>query len=261
MTRYDVHAVRFATSTSTRRQVYVNFDWHGAPDETFQGEFYFWVITGGDRVMLLDTGFTEPVARSHRFTLLASVQEGLHALGLSPGDVDSIFMSHLHFDHTGSLELFPNAEIVVQGAEIDFWSSAMARRTLFAATAEWPYLEQLARADSEGRVRRIHGDTTVAEGIETLALPGHTVGQQGLRVQTAERRIILAGDSVHFFDELRNDWPFLAFDSLSAMYATYDRLRALEAGGDVLVPGHATETIKQFASREFGSGGLVVNLR
>ena len=210
--------------------------------------------------MLLDTGFTEPVAQAHRFTLLASMHEGLHALGLSPNDVDTIIMSHLHFDHTGNLELFPNVEIVVQGAEMDFWSSAIARRTLFAATAEKSYLDQLARADSEGRVRRIHGDTGVAAGIEALALPGHTPGLQGLRIQTAERTIILAADSVHFFDELRNDWPFTAIDSLSSTYASYDRLRALEAAGDVLVPGHTTETIAEYASREFGSGGLVIDL-
>jgi glyoxylase-like metal-dependent hydrolase (beta-lactamase superfamily II) len=258
--RYEVTAVRFATAQTFKGREFLHFDVYGAQDGPMTCDFYFWLITGGDRVILFDTGFTEPVARAHNQQFLAPMTHCLRELAISPGDVDTIVYSHLHFDHAGNLGLFPNAQIVVQAAELDFWTSPMARRPLFAMAAEQDYLDDLVKADGQGRVRRIAGDTPLAAGIDAVELAGHTVGQQGLRVQTATRPVVLASDAVHFVQELEEDWPFQITDSLSGMYTAYDRLRTMQAAGDVIVPGHAAEVLTVFPARRFGDGGVLVQL-
>jgi glyoxylase-like metal-dependent hydrolase (beta-lactamase superfamily II) len=258
--RYEVTAVRFATAATVSQREFLHFDIYGVPSRPMTCDFYFWVITGGDRVILFDTGFTEPVARAHDQQFLAPMTGCLHEMGISAGDVDTIVYSHLHFDHTGNLPLFPAAEIIVQSAELDFWTSPMARRRLFAMAAEQDYLDDLVKADAEGRVRRIAGDTPLAPGIDALDLSGHTVGQQGLRVQTAARPLVLASDAAHYVQEISDDWPFQMTDSLSGMYAAYDRLRVWQADGDVIVPGHDAEVLSGFPSREFGDGAALVRL-
>jgi glyoxylase-like metal-dependent hydrolase (beta-lactamase superfamily II) len=257
---YEVTAVRFATAPTARRQEFWHFDLYGAEDAPMTCDFYFWVITGGDQVILFDTGFTEPVAVAHNQQFLAPMAQCLAELGLTAGDVGTIIYSHLHYDHVGNLGLFPGAEIIVQGAELDFWTSPMARRPLFAMAAEQDYLDDLVAADAQGRVRRISGDTPLAAGIDALDLSGHTAGQQGLRVQTAARPVVLASDAAHYAQELSEDWPFQITDSLSGMYAAYDRLRAMQAAGDVIVPGHAAEVLADFPARRFGDGGVAVRV-
>ena len=61
----------------------------------------------------------------------------LVASGATPDEVDTVVLSHLHFDHTGwntidtdegTVPLFPNARYVVQQAEWDYWSADKERR-------------------------------------------------------------------------------------------------------------------------------------
>lgn len=257
---YEVTAVRFATAQTMRRNEFLHFDWYGAADGPMTADFYFWAVTGGDRVILFDTGFTETVANARHQQFLAPMTECLRELAISPVDVDTIVYSHLHYDHIGNLGLFPDADIVVQAAELDFWTSPMARRRLFAQVAEQDYLDDLVKAQSDGRVRCIYGDTPLAPGIDALDLAGHTAGQQGLRVQTARGGVVLASDAAHYAQEVSHDWPFQITDSLSGMYAAYDRLRALADAGDVVVPGHGAEVRADFPTRTFGDGGVLVRL-
>jgi glyoxylase-like metal-dependent hydrolase (beta-lactamase superfamily II) len=112
----------------------------------------------------------------------------------------------------------------------------------------------------EGRVRAVQGDAKLTDEISAIFLPGHTPGSQGLRVETAGRPVVLAADAVHYYEELRLDMPFLYADNLAAMYQSFDRLRGLEAAGDVLVPGHASEVTTRFASRTLGGGCEYVRL-
>ncbi|HLI00362.1 MAG TPA: N-acyl homoserine lactonase family protein [Acidimicrobiales bacterium] len=255
----QVHAVRFATNETTRSGNYLRYGVYGQPDATFNIDYFFWVIRGAHGVMVLDTGFDRPVAGRRGQQHLATMAEGLAAVGVTPADVRTVVLSHLHFDHVGNLELFGEAELVAQADELDFWSSAMASRAMYASVAEDSYLEAVRKADAEGRVRRISGDVDLADGVTAISLTGHTPGQQGLRI-AGTHGVVLASDAVHFYDELRHDMPFVIVHDLADMYRTYDRLRAMEAAGDVVVPGHDAAVAERFPTTPFGDGGLVVDL-
>jgi N-acyl homoserine lactone hydrolase len=41
--------------------------------------------------------------------------------GVSPADVQHVFLTHAHFDHTGNTDAFPNATFYLQERELSKW--------------------------------------------------------------------------------------------------------------------------------------------
>jgi len=50
----------------------------------------------------------------------------LDRLGVAAEDVTDIVLTHAHYDHMGSIDKFPNAQILIQKREILSWVEAMA---------------------------------------------------------------------------------------------------------------------------------------
>lgn len=102
--------------------------------------------------------------------------------GLTPEDVDVVFLTHLHFDHTGWLTrldadewvpTFPNAQHVASGVELDHW--AQNHPNMPGMTQAWtdsvaPVLDRIERVAP--------GDTV--EGLRVVDLAGHSPGMIGL---------------------------------------------------------------------------------
>jgi glyoxylase-like metal-dependent hydrolase (beta-lactamase superfamily II) len=65
------------------------------------------LIRDGDAIIVADPGLVASHAR---------ILDPLAVLGVDPGAVTHVFLSHHHPDHTMNVALFPNAEVV------DFWA-------------------------------------------------------------------------------------------------------------------------------------------
>ena len=65
------------------------------------------LVRDGDALIVADPGMV-----ANRSLIL----DPLADLGVAPGDVTHVFLSHHHPDHTVNIALFPNAEVV------DFWA-------------------------------------------------------------------------------------------------------------------------------------------
>lgn len=72
-----------------------------------------------------------------------------------------------------------------------------------------------------------------------LPLGGHTPGQLAVIVETGAERIVLASDAIHFYEELRHDWPYSILANLEETYQALETLRELDATEGVrVIPGH-----------------------
>src|SRR6185312_7436524 len=75
-----------------------------------------------DRLVLVDSGCGGNMGPD-----MGRLAGSLAAMGVLPGDVDSILATHLHPDHVGGLvdaegrAMFPNAELIVHANEPRFW--------------------------------------------------------------------------------------------------------------------------------------------
>jgi glyoxylase-like metal-dependent hydrolase (beta-lactamase superfamily II) len=157
----------------------------------------FLLETGGRKV-LVDTGCGTAFGPA-----MGRARGKLDALGLTPADISTILVTHAHVDHVSGLvdgegkPWYPNAEIVINGAETDFWLND-------ATAAAAPEAAKGAFATAQGALRPYAARTrTVSHGKEGLPgitchpLPGHTPGHSGWLIASGSDSLLIWGDVVH----------------------------------------------------------------
>lgn len=126
-----------------------------------------------------------------------SMQEGqriphyLTQLGLSPSDIDIVFISHLHFDHVGGVCDLEGCEVHIQADELTAAQTG-SDGSVFA--------DELVNAD---QWRKKTGEYLVAPGVHAIASPGHTAGHMSLFIELQRGRpVILCGDAADLRENL-----------------------------------------------------------
>jgi glyoxylase-like metal-dependent hydrolase (beta-lactamase superfamily II) len=261
---WTVTAARYATLETTRSDVYHRYSAYGEPDGPARLDYYFWVLrdAAGGETLLVDTGFHPDAGRRRGRTCVIEPAAAMAQLGITPDTVSRVVLTHLHYDHTGNLDVLPDAELLVPARELEFWFGPFAQRLQFADAVEGEELERVRAADEAGRVRRLDGEQELADGVTAIVLGGHTPGQAVLRVETAQGLVVLASDAVHFYEEFELDRPFAIIADLAQVYAAYDTLRALCAGPEShLVPGHDAAVMDRYPRVEGPAGDFAVQIR
>ncbi|MBW4025555.1 MAG: N-acyl homoserine lactonase family protein [Proteobacteria bacterium] len=239
------------------------------------------VIKGQGRVMMVDVGYNHRdygKVLADRFGVESwhSPKDVLGQIGLSPEDVDTIFVTHAHFDHMGNLDDFPNAHVYVQEREIAraIWAMSQPPRLSFVSIATDPadVLKCVFLARS-GRLTLIDGDCEdVLPGIDLRAAPDtHTFGSQYVVVRNDGRRSsadswVLAGDLIYVYENIEGDGSVIGVEQMyvpvgvavgsqtNLVFATEAIMRA--AGGEVrrVIPVHERRLVDKFPSRARESG-------
>ncbi len=116
---YEIYAIRYATmSPRTPHMNHLLPDTHETSAQDL--DYFVWLIRGGGRDILVDTGFNaaEAKARSRKLTL--NPVEALARFGVRADDIRDVVVTHLHYDHAGNLDLFPNARFHLQDREMSY---------------------------------------------------------------------------------------------------------------------------------------------
>lgn len=158
-----------------------------------------YLINTGDKLVLVDAG-----AAGLFGPTLGRLAENLKAAGYEPGQVDEIYLTHLHPDHVGGLAsngamAFPNAIVRADRADADFWLSET--NLAKAKKDDKPFFEG-ARASLQPyieahRFRPFEGRTPLAAGITALPRHGHTAGHSTYLVESRGQKLMLWGDLMH----------------------------------------------------------------
>ncbi|MEZ5378716.1 MAG: N-acyl homoserine lactonase family protein [Acidimicrobiales bacterium] len=261
MSRVDhgVYALQYARRTaSTRGEHFYGHDADcGGP---YPIDYFVWAICRPDDVVFVDGGFTREVAaqRGNR-DYLADPVNLLGLLGRGPDEVSHLVLSHLHYDHTGHVDAFPNATIHLQQRELDFWTGPLAHRGVHSHLHESSDVAAVTRLAAEGRVTIHDGDAVIDSGVSLHLVGGHTAGLQVVAVYTIDGPVVLASDATHFYENIEHDKPYAIVTDLPAMYTAFDRLRELAGDDGVVVPGHDPR-IRDRHPTMIGTGGLVTIL-
>lgn len=162
-----------------------------------------------------------------------ALDEQLKARDIDPAAIDTIVLSHLHFDHAGGNDLAPNARIIVQARE------AEAARQTPPPTHGYNASGTLKDRD----VMEIDGEFDVFGDGSAVLFPtyGHTPGHQSLKLACDDGVTVLAGDCCYFHRTLRDlKLPGHGHD-LDEQRRSVERLRALEDAGARIIAGHDPE--------------------
>ncbi len=184
----------------------------GNMNELVTAPVYVWYIEGEGRKILVDAGIEAPEQGSvHGFPVSGGGEMGvinvLESVGVTPDEIDTLILTHLHFDHVGCASLFRNARIYVQKRE---WNSAFNPPLHYRIT----YNPKLFQPLENMNLCLVDGDVEIAKGITLVLLPGHTKGMQGVAVETEKGTYLLAGDHFYSFLNLNPPREFLEIEDL-----------------------------------------------
>lgn len=238
----EVFAVRYGSLATTRAKSFLDYQRYGEADAPCTLDYYFWVVWTPAGLVLVDTGFDTAVGTRRGRTVHIDAVDALVALGLRAEDVDRVIVTHFHYDHIGNVRRFPHARLCFQKAELAFWTGRAACDAEAAALVEPDEIEYMLTVASD----RLDGDAEVVPGVSVVRVGGHTPGQQMVIVEDDDRRIVLASDAAHFYEEIERNRPYIVADDPAAMLATYEQLRDWEASGSVVVAGHDPAVMARF---------------
>jgi glyoxylase-like metal-dependent hydrolase (beta-lactamase superfamily II) len=119
---YEVYALRYAKSgRRDARENFLNPDPSLNPrDAETPLDYFLWLIEGEGRTILVDTGFNEAAAAARKRRLLVHPAEALSRFGVAPESIEHAVITHLHYDHAGNLDRFPNARFHIQDREMAY---------------------------------------------------------------------------------------------------------------------------------------------
>jgi glyoxylase-like metal-dependent hydrolase (beta-lactamase superfamily II) len=153
--------------------------------DSFQSEVNTFLIRAPGRNILVDTGFG------------TALFEGMKTLGVSPGEIDAVLLTHLHGDHIGGLQrdgkpLFPNAKVYLARQEREFWTRTSVNRNAIDALAAYGGRVETFLPGELGSVI-----PELLPGITAIAAFGHTPGHTAFQVESDGRRLLIWGDLMH----------------------------------------------------------------
>ena len=177
-----------------------------------------WALHGPDGVLLVDTG--PPLAEAERrgITRIRPIEEALQEAGVTPAQVRTIILTHLHWDHASNAEKFPNANFLAQEGEIRFFCSCSREHPLL--NRFFSHQSYLCSLIDAGRIQALHGDVQVAEGVRVMRVGGHTPGSQMVLVDTDEGLAVITGDAIPLHRNYTENIPSgIVTDTLEAIQA------------------------------------------
>lgn len=210
-----------------------------------------WVVEHDGRRLLVDTGETAsardiPFAR---FTVdpAQELPAALAAIGLTPGDIDDVVVTHMHGDHIdGAVHL--DRPVRVHDAELAFAHSATSR--LFQRVLRQPLpagVDFRPMALDEGPFGAFASSKRLsADGrIVAVATPGHTPGHISvLCVDDDGRHVFLAGDATDTLEQLIARRHDAVAPKPAVHVATLDRILAhAREHPTVYLPSHDTGSV------------------
>ncbi|GHE13861.1 N-acyl homoserine lactonase family protein [Klenkia taihuensis] len=239
---WRVLAVRYATRQGTRGQHFLGHDERSA--EPHPTAYYVWLAVSGSSTVLVDAG----ISADHAATVTGLDHRGspvqlLGEVGVAPEDVDLVVLTHLHYDHTGTVAELPRARYVVQQEEWAYWTGPWARRITrehwLNSAADMAHLAAVGE-----RLELVDGDRELAPGLSVHRVGGHTAGMQVVRAVTPAGAVVLASDSSHFYENVETDRPGTLLHSMPGVYGAFDRVQELADPG-LVVPGHDPEVLQR----------------
>ncbi len=243
---YEVYALRYATHQERRsRENFIHHDIHDLPMPL---DFYIWVIRNKDQTIVVDTGFNLNMALKRHRNLLHSPIEMLEKIGVDVLDVNNVIITHMHYDHAGNLDLFPNAIFHVQEAEMAYCTGSCMTHDVLRKPYEVENIVTTIKHLFNKRLCLYKGDSEIAPGVTIHLIGGHTVGLQVVRVQTKRGWIVLASDAIHYWSNYYNNNPFPIVVDVAKMLDGYKSIEKLADGKTHVIPGHDPMVIAEFPS-------------
>ena len=246
---YTIQAIRFGILPKVRITTLMPLA--KDPSETFDIGVIVWLIRGGGKTILFDTGYHRQSPGFEQWNTQDYVRpdEAVKLAGIQPDDISDIVISHVHWDHMGSIDLFPKANLWIQKDEYNYYTGA-AWQPGGKRGAQKEDVMELVKRNMDGKVRLIDGDDReIFPGIRAYTGARHTYASQYIRIE-GHPTYVLASDNCYLYRNMEEKSPIATFDvtDRAANVAALDRMIKLAGDKDHVVPGHDLLQFKKFST-------------
>ena len=244
---YSIQAIRLANSPGDSVADMVV----GAPkDEKIDTIYALWLIRGGGRNILFDSGFhRERWFKEWTIKDYLRPGEAVKLAGVNPEEVTDIVISHAHWDHMGGIDLFPKAVVWIQKEEFRYYTGPAWQPGGDHGGIDPEDVQQLVRLNTQGRLRLVDGDNVeIFPGIRAYTGGRHTFASQYLRVD-GNPPFVLASDNVYLYRNLAEHKASATFSDAdhAANIAAQSRMIELAGGNpDRVIPGHDAAQFQKY---------------
>jgi glyoxylase-like metal-dependent hydrolase (beta-lactamase superfamily II) len=182
---------------------------------TFVMSVHSWLLRTPEHTILIDTaagnGKTRPASpRLHM--LNTDYLKRLAGAGVTPTDVDTIILTHLHVDHVGWntfwdggrwAPTFPNATTVMSATAREAHDPKRGAAAKPVETRP-PFIDSVQPILETGTVRLVEGDEILFDGIDLVPAPGHAPGHMMVRLRSGGKEALFTGDVMHQAIQIAN---------------------------------------------------------
>ena len=253
---YEIYALRYATmSPRTPQMNFLSPDPHETTAQAL--DYFVWLIRGGGRDILVDTGFNAEEAQQRARKLTLNPVDALAAFGVAASDIRDVIVTHLHYDHAGNLDRFTNARFHLQEREMAYATGRCMCNGLLRHPFAVEHVTLMVRHVYGERVTFHSGDGEIAPGVTVHRVGGHSDGLQVVRVETPRGPVVLASDASHYYANLHRRSPFPIVYNVGDMATAWETVERLAGHPDRFIPGHdpivadiyprASDTVDAFA--------------
>jgi glyoxylase-like metal-dependent hydrolase (beta-lactamase superfamily II) len=244
---YSIQAIRYASAEDDAAELVM-----GAAHEKMNLAMVVWLIRGGGRNILFDSGY-------HRDTFLKEFpsteyirpDEAVKLAGVQPEDITDIVISHAHWDHMGGIDLFPKATVWIQKEEFRYYAGDAWQPGGDHGGIDPEDVQELVKLNTEGRLRLVDGDNVqLFPGIRAYTGGRHTYASQYLCVQGTPT-FVLASDNLYLYRNLVEHKASATFSDAdhAANIRNQDRMVRLAGSPDRVVPGHDALQFQKFPTQ------------
>ena len=166
---------------------------------------FAFLVEGGDKPLLVDTGISDPKHASQYHNSKESwpsdmtIMDQLKRVGYQPEDIGYVVLSHLHWDHCYFMNRFTKARFFVHPKEIEFSRDPLPPFLL-------PYEHPITglRPPAEGlNLEPVTQGVEIIPGVSVLETPGHSMGDITVCVNAQSGEYLCVGDAIMHMDNIK----------------------------------------------------------
>lgn len=194
-----------------------------------------WLLTNLDtgRKILVDAGSNDDVTWVSKYhnrmeqTPEQTLKGALALHGLTCDDIDTVILTHLHWDHAQGAVNLPHAKLYVQRKELQYAVSPLPTDKMVYENDigdDLPFFLKVYK-----QYEFLDGDVMFDDGIEIITLPGHSPGSQGVVVDTVKGKVIIPGDLVFLVEGWKSRIPAGLFLNMEECHQSFEKMARYHA--------------------------------
>jgi glyoxylase-like metal-dependent hydrolase (beta-lactamase superfamily II) len=257
MPEHEIYAIKYARHERRASENFLGGDPHDGPMPI---DYFTWVVRGGGKVWMVDTGFGPDVGRRRRRDVLRCPTDGLRALDIDPERIDDVIVTHMHYDHCGNHHLFAGARFHLQDGEMHYATGRCMGHSALRLAYDEDDAVAMVRRVYRGNVVFHDGDETLAPGLSVHHVGGHTAGLQCVRVWTARGWVVLASDASHLYANIEEGRPYPIVYNVGEMLEGFRKVRALAESAAHVIPGHDPLVLSRYPAPAAALEGIVARV-